>query len=151
MRIKKLVKSEWSCGKGHLWSAKGFSVWPRHLTSFFFISVSLSNFSFQPILVLKKDILVWNVKTYGLAIWEWLFGMGVIFAKLLQKQIKFFWGAFNDYMHTILPFSDPECGHISLVCEICGYTGYTLRKYLRNEKKKIIRRIPHHTRYKSLS
>ena len=93
---------------------------------FFFISVSLSNFSFQPILVLKKDILVWNVKAYGLAIWEWLFGMGVIFAKLLQKQIKFFWGAFNDYMHTILPFSDHL--HVDI---------FTLKVYNKTQKNRV--------------
>ena len=50
--------------------------------------VNLSEFSFQPILILKKDILVCNVllKVYGLAIWEWLFGMGTFFAKLLQEH-----------------------------------------------------------------
>ena len=48
--------------------------------------VNLLEFSFQAILILKKDILACNVKTYGLAIWEWLFGTGTIFAKLLQEH-----------------------------------------------------------------
>ena len=59
-----------------------------NILRFFVKLVNLSEFSFQPSLILKKDILVCNVllKAYGLAIWEWLFGMGTIFAKLLQEH-----------------------------------------------------------------
>ena len=47
--------------------------------------VNLSEFSYPPIFILKRIFLYVLLKAYGLAIWEWLFGMGQILAKLLQK------------------------------------------------------------------
>ena len=87
LRIEK--KKKWSCWKTHQSknlsndrAAKGFSAW-SHCD---LIKFSIFQFKCIKVLIRKKYIYV-LFKTYLFAIWEWLFGMGTIFAKLLQEHL----------------------------------------------------------------
>ena len=70
IKCKKNSEKPFAC---HMWSAKGFSacLWFDQIFNSVFSNV-------QKVLKIFK--------TYGFAIWEWLFGMGTIFEKLLHKH-----------------------------------------------------------------
>ena len=70
IKCKKNAEKPFAC---HMWSAKGFSacLWFDQIFNSVFSNV-------QKVLKIFK--------TYGFAIWEWLFGMGTIFEKLLHKH-----------------------------------------------------------------